>query len=148
MLIQTILHSPSLTGKKSNELLQGGLSSIKYAATSVAKKLDEIKEAISNTPTKTNSMDGGDDDAIIQNEDAPKTRRVSSDMDLWGRLSESRNSSYKNLMTLGENPTTSTQSLNSYPAIPESLYKEGVDVSYISWKTDNSLKLFLSLLDP
>lgn len=118
-----------MTGKKSNELFQGGLSSIKYAATSVAKKLDEIKEAISNTPTKTNSMDG-DDDSVIPNDDGPRTRRVSSDMDLWGRLSESRNSSYKNLMTLGENPTTSTQNLSSFPPIPDSLYKESGDVSH------------------
>lgn len=71
----------------------------------------------------------GDEDSVNQNEDAPKTRRVSSDMDLWGRLSESRNSSYKNLMTLGENPTSSTQSLNAFPIIPENLYKESVDVS-------------------
>lgn len=111
----------------------------------MAKKLDEIKEAISNTPTKTNSMDG-DDDSVIPNEDTPKTRRVSSDMDLWGRLSESRNSSYKNLMTLGENPTTSTQSLNSFPVIPDSLYKECVDVSFWS-KISKTFYLNHLLLD-
>lgn len=95
----------------------------------MAKKLDEIKEAISNTPTK-NSMDG-DDDSVAPNEDAPKTRRVSSDMDLWGRLSESRKSSYNNLMTLGENPTSSTQNLHSFPVIPENLYNQNVDVSWM-----------------
>lgn len=48
------MYSPSsLTGKKSNELLQGGISSLKSAATSVAKKLDEIKEAISTSTTST-----------------------------------------------------------------------------------------------
>ncbi|XP_031337524.1 DENN domain-containing protein Crag-like isoform X3 [Photinus pyralis] len=43
----------SLTGKKSNELIQGGISSLKSAATTVAKKLDEIKEAISTSTTST-----------------------------------------------------------------------------------------------
>lgn len=48
----SLFDSPSsLTGKKSNELIQGGISSLKSAATSVAKKLDEIKEAISTTST-------------------------------------------------------------------------------------------------
>ncbi|XP_072394333.1 DENN domain-containing protein Crag isoform X1 [Diabrotica undecimpunctata] len=42
----------SLTSKKSNELIQGGLSSIKSAATTMVKKMEEIKEAIS---TSTNS---------------------------------------------------------------------------------------------
>lgn len=123
-----LFSSPSLTGKKSNELLQGGLSSIKYAATSVAKKLDEIKEAISATPTK-NSIDG-EEDQVNTGEDSQKARRVSSDLDLWGRLSESRKSSYNNLMTLGENPTSSTQNLTSYPLIPENLYNQSVDVSF------------------
>ncbi|XP_014255544.1 DENN domain-containing protein 4C isoform X2 [Cimex lectularius] len=47
--------SPSLTSKKSNELIMGGLSSLKSAATSVAKKIDEIKGAISanTTPVKS-----------------------------------------------------------------------------------------------
>ncbi|XP_014271111.1 DENN domain-containing protein Crag isoform X3 [Halyomorpha halys] len=48
----------SLTSKKSNELLMGGLSSLKSAANSVAKKFDEIKEAISanSTPVKAGSQ--------------------------------------------------------------------------------------------
>ncbi|XP_026667588.1 DENN domain-containing protein Crag isoform X2 [Ceratina calcarata] len=41
----------SLTGKKSNEIILGGLSSLKSAATTVVKKFDEIKEAISATST-------------------------------------------------------------------------------------------------
>ncbi|KAG7188379.1 hypothetical protein KM043_008032 [Ampulex compressa] len=41
----------SLTGKKSNEIILGGLNSLKSAATTVAKKFDEIKEAISATST-------------------------------------------------------------------------------------------------
>lgn len=40
-----------MTGKKSNELIQGGLNSLKSAATTVVKKFDEIKEAISATST-------------------------------------------------------------------------------------------------
>lgn len=43
--------SSSLTGKKSNEIILGGINSLKSAATSVAKKFDEIKEAISATTT-------------------------------------------------------------------------------------------------
>lgn len=44
----------SIAGKKSNELLQSGLSSLKSAATSMAKKFDEMKEVISanSTPVK------------------------------------------------------------------------------------------------
>ncbi|KAL0114056.1 hypothetical protein PUN28_011401 [Cardiocondyla obscurior] len=41
----------SLTGKKSNEIILGGLNSLKSAATTVVKKFDEIKEAISATST-------------------------------------------------------------------------------------------------
>ncbi|KAF5299327.1 hypothetical protein FQA39_LY02500 [Lamprigera yunnana] len=47
------LSPSSLTGKKSNELIQGGISSLKSAATTMAKKLDEIKEAISTSTTST-----------------------------------------------------------------------------------------------
>ncbi|XP_025833553.1 C-myc promoter-binding protein isoform X2 [Agrilus planipennis] len=53
----------SLTGKKSNELIQGGISSMKSAAASMVKKLDEIKEAIStstnSTPVKAQVGDRG-----------------------------------------------------------------------------------------
>lgn len=105
-------YSPSLTGKKSNEIFQGGLSSIKSAATSVAKKLDEIKDAISanNTPIKSMNLDRGsyrsDDnlDAHSPTYASPTShsRRVSSDVDLWSRLSDSRKSSFNNLLFLGE----------------------------------------------
>lgn len=45
-------YSPSsLTSKKSNELLMGGLSSLKSAASTMAKKIDEFKEAISANAT-------------------------------------------------------------------------------------------------
>ncbi|GLG99459.1 Uncharacterized protein GBIM_05925 [Gryllus bimaculatus] len=67
----------SLTSKKSNELLMGGLSSLKSAASTAAstmyKKFDEIKEAISanSTPVKGGSgtrlsceRDGYDDDGL------------------------------------------------------------------------------------
>lgn len=47
-----LFFSPSsLTGKKSNEIILGGLNSLKSAATTVVKKFDEIKEAISATST-------------------------------------------------------------------------------------------------
>ncbi|XP_076226850.1 DENN domain-containing protein Crag isoform X1 [Nomia melanderi] len=49
----------SLTGKKSNELIIGGLNSLKSAATTVVKKFDVIKEAISanSTPVKIKERD-------------------------------------------------------------------------------------------
>lgn len=49
-----VFSSSSFSGKKSNELLMGGLTSLKSAANTVVKKFDEIKEAIStnNTPIK------------------------------------------------------------------------------------------------
>lgn len=51
----------------------------------------------------------------------PGRRRVASDFDLWGRINESRKSSYNNLTRLGE--AASTNSLNSYPStLPENLY--------------------------
>lgn len=43
----------SLTGKKSNELIQGGLSSLKSAANTLGKKFDEIKERISTSANST-----------------------------------------------------------------------------------------------
>lgn len=47
----------SLTGKKSNEIILGGLNSLKSAATTVVKKFDEIKEAISATSTPVKNKD-------------------------------------------------------------------------------------------
>lgn len=124
--------SPSLAGKK-NEIIQGGISQLKFAATSVAKKFDEIKQTISSntTPIKTN---GGSNSSTLEREKnlhssndelnderMPGRRRVASDFDLWGRINESRKSSYNNLTRLGE--AASTNSLNSYPStLPENLY--------------------------
>lgn len=50
-----------MTGKKSNEIILGGLNSLKSAATTVVKKFDEIKEAISvtSTPVKIKERDIG-----------------------------------------------------------------------------------------
>ncbi|XP_060525748.1 DENN domain-containing protein Crag isoform X2 [Cylas formicarius] len=60
----TNLSPSSLAGKKSNEIIQGGLSTIKSAASSMVKKMEEIKEAIStsanSTPVKVASSFGGD----------------------------------------------------------------------------------------
>uniref|UniRef100_A0A1A9ZC55 UDENN domain-containing protein n=1 Tax=Glossina pallidipes TaxID=7398 RepID=A0A1A9ZC55_GLOPL len=127
--------SPSLTGKKSNEIIQGSLSSIKYAANSITRKFDEIKVAISanSTPVKSSlttqnySDIGLNEDDIIAHEDGTlKVRRVSSDLDPWGRLSESRKSSYNNLVPLGEN--NSVMNLNTaLLSLPENLYNQPVD---------------------
>ncbi|KAL1117802.1 hypothetical protein AAG570_004117 [Ranatra chinensis] len=108
----------SLTSKKSNELLMGGLSSLKSAATSVAKKFDEIKEAISSnsTPIKggkgTLERDGSyfEDESEYGGDDSLMYRRkVSSEfsplvvyhhIDSWGsnQLTEgSRKGSTTNL---------------------------------------------------
>lgn len=128
-----------MTGKKSNEIIQGGISSIRSAATSITKKFDEIKHSMSNnnTPVKTG---GGSNSSTLErdkhlhssnddlnNDDRmPGRRRVASDQNLWGRISESRKSSYNNLTRLGE--ATSTNSLNSYPTLPENIYApEGSD---------------------
>ncbi|XP_041980512.1 DENN domain-containing protein Crag isoform X2 [Aricia agestis] len=53
-MIENYFSPTSIAGKKSNELLQSGLSSLKSAATSMAKKFDEMKEVISanSTPVK------------------------------------------------------------------------------------------------
>ncbi|XP_070132688.1 DENN domain-containing protein Crag isoform X1 [Drosophila bipectinata] len=132
--------SPSLTGKKSNELIQGSLSSIKYAANSLTKKFDEIKGVISanSTPTKTNNghhphqhthhhshhhhqqAEQEEHDAAVHEEG--KLRRVSSDLDPWGRLSESRKSSYNNLVPLGENTSSGALHMHAFPALPDNLY--------------------------
>lgn len=67
---------------------------------------------------------------MISHEDGTlKIRRVSSDLEHpWGRLSESRKSSYNNLVPLGEN--TSTMNLNSaLSALPDNLYNTIHDVS-------------------
>ncbi|XP_017089181.2 DENN domain-containing protein Crag isoform X3 [Drosophila bipectinata] len=131
---------PSLTGKKSNELIQGSLSSIKYAANSLTKKFDEIKGVISanSTPTKTNNghhphqhthhhshhhhqqAEQEEHDAAVHEEG--KLRRVSSDLDPWGRLSESRKSSYNNLVPLGENTSSGALHMHAFPALPDNLY--------------------------
>ncbi|XP_017484119.1 PREDICTED: DENN domain-containing protein 4C isoform X2 [Rhagoletis zephyria] len=124
--------SPSLTGKKSNEIIQGSLSSIKYAANSLTRKFDEIKGALSaqTTPVKTPGSVGntetGDEDVITHEDGMLKMRRVSSDLDPWGRLSESRKSSYNNLVPLGEN--TSALNLSAFPVLPENLYSPIADL--------------------
>ncbi|XP_073833925.1 DENN domain-containing protein Crag isoform X2 [Musca autumnalis] len=122
---------PSFSGKKSNEIIQGSLSSIKHAATSITRKFDEIKGAISanTTPVKSsgsaqNYIDSGvsEEDMIAHEDGTLKIRRVSSDLEHpWSRLSESRKSSYNNLVPLGEN--TSTMNLNTaLLSLPENLY--------------------------
>lgn len=85
-----------------------------------------------NTPVKSG---GGSNSSTLEREknvhssnDDLKTderisgrRRVASDQNLWGRISESRKSSYNNLTRLGE--ANSTSSLNCYPTtLPENLY--------------------------
>ncbi|CAH0553707.1 unnamed protein product [Brassicogethes aeneus] len=101
----------SYTSKKSNELIQGGLSSIKSAATSMAKKLDEIKEAIStsanSTPVKsaTAAVGGGggtgdSHDASLSTADAEATETVEGGGDRRRRVSAevgSHRGSYANL---------------------------------------------------
>lgn len=121
-----------MTGKKSNEIIQGGISSIKHAATSVAKKLDEIKEAISanSTPVKgALERDHVSEDDLLNDITSSRSRRVSGELDLWGRLSESRKSSYNNLVPLGEN--TTSNNLNAYPTLPDNVYSSPNEVSLL-----------------
>lgn len=97
----------------------------------MAKKFDEIKQSLpissNNTPIKTSggsnsstlererNLHSSNDD-LLNDERLPGRRRVASEFDLWG----SRKSSYNNLTRLGE--AASTNSLNSYPTLPENLY--------------------------
>lgn len=53
---------------------------------------------------------------------------MSSEFDLWGRLSESRKSSYNNLVPLGEN--TSTSNSYTYPVLPENFYPQNSEVIF------------------
>ncbi|KAK7602608.1 hypothetical protein V9T40_008197 [Parthenolecanium corni] len=130
----------SLTSKKSNEILLGGLHSLKNAASTMAKKIDEFKEAISATPLKDGMWEGQfyDEDtnetlsvhngvASLGNEEASVRRKISNEFspssvtqqwDSWGaNLMEffsdgSRKGSTSNLQPLGENsPSSSQQSL-------------------------------------
>ncbi|XP_025406020.1 DENN domain-containing protein 4C isoform X2 [Sipha flava] len=81
--------SSSFSGKKSNELLMGGLTSLKSAANTVVKKFDEIKEAIStnNTPIKDyvqcqreeENWTGDDHDQQSNNEPSVR-RKISSEI--------------------------------------------------------------------
>lgn len=119
--------------------MQGSLNSIKYMANTITKKFDVIKGAISanTTPVKSNLLiqgygDGKDyEDDYLVHEDGYsnlKQRRMSNDLEPWGRLSESRKSSYNNLMTLGEH--SSNIHLNAaLISVPENLYTMPKDVS-------------------
>lgn len=137
--ILPIIFRPSLSGKKSNDIIQGSFNSIKHAANTITRKFDVIKGAISanTTPVKGHflTQSHGDpaniDDEYIVQEDIGIhlwQRRMSSDLEPWGRLSESHKSSYNNLITLGEH--TSNMNLNAaLMAIPENLYSMPKDVS-------------------
>ncbi|CAB3244657.1 unnamed protein product [Arctia plantaginis] len=99
-MIENYFSPTSIAGKRSNELLQSGLSSLKSAATSMAKKFDEMKEVISanSTPVKGafgnatsafNSFIGEEDSTDGSSEMNPEEwvagvgfRRASSDADL------------------------------------------------------------------
>lgn len=79
----------------------------------------------SSTLERDKLMHSSNDD-LINDDRMPGRRRVASDQNLWGRISESRKSSYNNLTRLGE--ATSTNSLNAYPTLPENIYApEGSD---------------------
>ncbi|CAH0718266.1 unnamed protein product, partial [Brenthis ino] len=99
-MIENYFSPTSIAGKKSNELLQSGLSSLKSAATSMAKKFDEMKEVISanSTPVKgaignaTSALanfiteeDSGDGSSEMNPDEWPtgmSFRRTSSDAEL------------------------------------------------------------------
>ncbi|XP_073979172.1 DENN domain-containing protein Crag isoform X2 [Rhodnius prolixus] len=86
----TSLSPSSLTSKKSNEILLGGLSSLKSAANTVAKKFDEIKGVISanSTPVKSASHRStleretfyeNDTDCTDENPSGTQRRKISSE---------------------------------------------------------------------
>lgn len=91
IFVSFVSSSPSsLTSKKSNELIQGGLSSIKSAASSMVKKMGEIKEVIStstnSTPVKVLMIDriaGGDNEDVESNDGSDggeRYRRISGEL--------------------------------------------------------------------
>lgn len=98
-----MLISPSsLTGRKSNELLQGSLSTIKSAANTMVKKMEEIKEAISTSATTTpvklaltsgdrlssdglNDLDG---DSVQGSDEGERARKVSTEWGSWANLKD------------------------------------------------------------
>ncbi|XP_063215911.1 DENN domain-containing protein Crag isoform X5 [Bacillus rossius redtenbacheri] len=135
----------SLASKKSNELLQGGLSSLKSAATSVAKKFDEIKEAMSvtSTPVKANAMLGrsGERESVYSEGevDVPveSVRRISNEfsplavhmhLDYWGNNfldlfgEGSRKGSASNLQPLDSRASSQQQ------LFPENIYSRDASV--------------------
>lgn len=91
--------SPIINSKKSMQLLQGGISSIKSVATSVAKKIDEMKDVISpDAAFRSNEQLATTHQSNeIVSPQALGSRR--SEPDLWGH---STDSSYNNLIFLGE----------------------------------------------
>ncbi|XP_034241706.1 DENN domain-containing protein Crag isoform X3 [Thrips palmi] len=138
----------SLTSKKSSELLMGGLNSLKFAATSVAKKFDEIKEAVSanNTPSKATNLRDRDREGSYYEDDhqegscvaddgtnTTRSRKVSSEfspsvtqnLEYWSSNlldlfgDNSRKGSSSNLQPLGETSSVTSQQM---PVLPENLY--------------------------
>lgn len=98
----------------------------------MAKKLDEIKEAISanSTPIKNGVSDYASHDELGSEDlNSGRSRRVSSEYDVWGRFSESRKSSFNNLVPLGEG--SSSSNLTLYPVLPDCIYPDNnKDVSF------------------
>lgn len=90
--------------------------------------------SVNTTPVKTNSLDRNqhlgvsEDDLHHPNhnqEDSLSARsRRASDLDLWGRFSESRKSSYNNLVPLGESGCLEGP-MKKYPSLPEGMYGYG-----------------------
>lgn len=106
--------SPSLTGKKSNELIQGGISSIKSAATTMVKKLDELKEAISTSANSTpvKAITGGDR-LIVDGQDGDCDSNDGSDIGERHRRISAELGSYRGSVT----------NLKDYEdALPDCLY--------------------------
>lgn len=82
-----------------------------------------------STPVKTiglNDRDHCSEDDLLNDDTLSRSRRT-SELDLWGRLSESRKSSYNNLVPLGENSSSS----NIYPLLPDNLYQPHIEVNIL-----------------
>lgn len=115
MFISIAFSPSSLTGKKSNELIQGGISSVKSVAQTVAKKLDEIKEAISTNSTPVKVLGGdrlaagdlpesiGEAESTDGSEIGERQRRISAELGSY-------RGSYANLKDFEEIPD------NIYPS--------------------------------
>ncbi|XP_048484617.1 DENN domain-containing protein Crag [Plutella xylostella] len=137
-MIETYFSPTSIAGKKSNELFQSGLSSLKSAANTMAKKFDDIKEVISANSTPVKGAIGNATSAISSFMTEDDSTDASSDVpDEWAPgMGGRRASSEAELVTTVERGSLSTLLShlpdNLYPLQTETIDKDVEVLVYIS----------------